>query len=251
MPKRNPNSKAAMKTQEQLAMQQKIDVRVAIVKTANLQDDPLASLPSFKKYNKNDVDLTLSTKRVADISPEKQELIKNLHEKNMKKLYEESDWGWNAKNKSDELLDESAWYLLAEKPDGTIIGFSHFRFGMNGDDEVLHVNEIQIEPSYQRKGLGRFMMQVLELLGFKADMRKIMLTTFKHNHDASKFFKKTMKYEIDETNPGYQVSKNAAGKKEYDYEILSKFNKRKIAREEAENARSQMNSMKVSCCAKC
>ena len=48
MPKRNPNSKAAMKTQEQLAMQQKIDVRVAIVKTANLQDDPLASLPSFK-----------------------------------------------------------------------------------------------------------------------------------------------------------------------------------------------------------
>ena len=188
-----------MKTQEQLAMQQKIDVRVAIVKTANLQDDPLASLPSFKKYNKNDVDLTLSTKRVADISPEKQELIKNLHEKNMKKLYEESDWGWNAKNKSDELLDESAWYLLAEKPDGTIIGFSHFRFGMNGDDEVLHVNEIQIEPSYQRKGLGRFMMQVLELLGMQifsknsnllalASADPVYVIDFDHIHSSSPHF---------------------------------------------------------------
>ena len=109
--------------------------------------------------------MTLSTKRVADLSPEKQEVIIDLLEKNMKKLYEESDWGWNAKNKSDELLDESAWYLLAEKPDGTIVGFSHFRFDMDYDDEVLYVYEIQIDPSFQRKGLGRFMMQVLELLG--------------------------------------------------------------------------------------
>ena len=111
--------------------------------------------------------MTLSTKRVADLSPEKQEVIIDLLEKNMKKLYEESDWGWNAKNKSDELLDESAWYLLAEKPDGTIVGFSHFRFDMDYDDEVLYVYEIQIDPSFQRKGLGRFMMQVLELLGMR------------------------------------------------------------------------------------
>ena len=85
----------------------------------------------------------------------------------MKKLYEESEWGWNAKNKRDEMLDDHAWYLLAEKPDGTIVGFSHFRFDMDYDDEVLYVYEIQIDPSYQRKGLGRFMMQVLELLGMR------------------------------------------------------------------------------------
>ena len=89
------------------------------------------------------------------------------------------------------------------------------------------------------------------ILGFKADMRKIMLTAFKHNHDASKFFKKMMKYEIDETNPVNHVDEMAAGIKEYDYEILSKFNKRKIAREEAEDAVNEMNSMKVSCCSKC
>ena len=48
MAKGDPNSKSAKKKQERLAMQRKMDARVAIVKTANLQDDPLASLPSFK-----------------------------------------------------------------------------------------------------------------------------------------------------------------------------------------------------------
>jgi len=44
-------------------------------------------------------------------------------------------------------------------------------------------------------------LQVLELLCFKADMRKIMLTVFKHNPEAQKFFRSVMKFETDETNP--------------------------------------------------
>ena len=29
--------------------------------------------------------------------------------RNMKSMYEESDWGWNEKHKKDEMLEESAW----------------------------------------------------------------------------------------------------------------------------------------------
>ena len=47
------NSKAAEKKRDRIAMQRKMDARVAIVKTANLQDDPLGSLPSFKVSKKN------------------------------------------------------------------------------------------------------------------------------------------------------------------------------------------------------
>ena len=36
---------------------------------------------------------------------------------------------------------------------------------------------------------------------FKADMRKIMLTVFKHNKDGEKFFRNLMKFETDETSP--------------------------------------------------
>ncbi len=39
------------------------------------------------------------------------------------------------------------------------------------------------------------------MLCFKADMRKIMLTVFKHNPEAQKFFRTVMKFETDETNP--------------------------------------------------
>ncbi len=34
---------------------------------------------------------------------------------------------------------------------------------------------------------------MLELLAFKADMRKIMLTVFKHNESAKKFFMDSLK----------------------------------------------------------
>jgi len=234
------NSKAAEKKRDRIAMQRKMDARVAIVKTANLQDDPLDSLPSFKKFSKNGLDLTLSTKRVSDLNHDGKEFIIDLLAKNMKKLYEDSEWGWNDKNKREEMLDEKAWYLLAETSDGTIAGYSHFRYDMDFDDEVVYVYEIQIDSTYQRKGLGRFMMQVLEMLAFKADMRKIMLTVFKHNPEAENFFKKTMKYEIDETCPIDDVVE------QYDYEILSKFNKRKLAREA-----SQATEIQTTCASAC
>jgi hypothetical protein len=39
------------------------------------------------------------------------------------------------------------------------------------------------------------------MLSFKNDMRKIMLTVFKFNFDAQRFFKQIMKFETDETSP--------------------------------------------------
>ena len=93
--------------------------------------------------------------------------------------------------------------------EGKLLGFSHYRFDMDYDDEVkqaifvilkaeypficvfsflqvLYVYEIQLENCVRRKGLGKFMMQVLEIMAFKADMRKIMVTIFKHNPGAQK-----------------------------------------------------------------
>ena len=81
------------------------------------------------------------------------------------------------------------------------------------------------------------MMQVLEMLAFKADMRKIMLTVLKHNESAVKFFKSNLKFEFDETNPEKNLEWNEkyTDVEQKDYEILSKFNKRKLARESMES----------------
>ena len=70
------------------------------------------------------------------------------------------------------------------------------------------------------------MMKVLELLMIKADLLKIMLTVFKHNEGANKFFKDVLKYEIDETCPYDTVYE------QFDYEILSRVNLREKKRRE-------------------
>ena len=51
-------------------------------------------------------------------------------------------------------------------------------------------------------------------MAFKADLRKIMLTCFKHNPAAQKFFKTALKYEIDETCPIDDVYE------QHDYEVI-------------------------------
>ena len=85
----------------------------------------------------------------------------DLISRNMKEAYEKSAWGWNEVNKKKEMLDHNAWYLVATREeDGKRLGFAHFRYDMDFDDEVPYVYEIQLEEEFQRKGLGRFMMQV-------------------------------------------------------------------------------------------
>merc|ERR1712241_983996 len=135
--------------------------------------------------------------------------------------------------------EEAAWYPMAREAESNKpVAFSHFRFDMEHDDDVLYCYEIQLEESVRRKGLGKFMMKVLELLMMKNDLLKIILTVFKHNDVASKFFKEVLTFEIDETCPYDTVYE------QFDYEILSRFNlKEKKKREEKENAME-----KVSCC---
>ena len=46
----------------------------------------------------------------------------------MKDCYIKSSWGWNLAEKRAELLEDSAWYLLAVRADtGAPAAFAHFR----------------------------------------------------------------------------------------------------------------------------
>jgi len=238
----------AEKKRERLEMEKKMNSRVQLVKAANKVEDPLENLPSFTKFDKNGVNVRLSAERVTELDEATKDWLMDLITRNMKALYEKSDWGWKTANKKEEMFDDRAWYLMARDMDneGELVAFSHFRYDMDYDDEVLYVYEIQLEDKVRRKGLGRFMMQVLEIMAFKADMRKIMVTVFKHNPGAQKFFKEALKYEIDETCPVDDVYE------QYDYQIISKFNRRKLAKEAAEEAAIENSSKAVnSCCNRC
>ena len=54
--------------------------------------------------------------------------------------------------------------------------------------------QIQSIERVRGKGLGKFLMQTLELIGVRAGMQKIMVTVFKHNQRAVHFFMEILKY---------------------------------------------------------
>merc|ERR1712133_266469 len=150
-----------------------------------------------------------------------------------------AEFGWKTKEKKSELREDLAWYLIAKNSEGTPVAFSHFRYDMDYDDEVLYCYELQVEKAYRRKGLGKFMMKVLEMLMIKADMLKLMCTIFKKDKPESEFFKKALKFEMDETSFVDTVHE------QFEYEILSRFNQIKKRKIEEEKANGDKVSTKV------
>merc|ERR1711872_973048 len=113
------------------------------VKKANEQVDPLSVLPSFKKYQKNDLNLTLETKKIDQMDLKTKEWVIDLMERNMREIYAKSEHGWDEEGKLNELMDNAAWYLIAKDADTEVpVAYSHFRYDMEDGDDVLFCYEI-------------------------------------------------------------------------------------------------------------
>ncbi|ELT91870.1 hypothetical protein CAPTEDRAFT_94915, partial [Capitella teleta] len=157
-------------------------------------EDPLAVLAPFKKYERNGLNVNISCMRATSMPDDLFEWCFKLVRDNMQSLYEQSDWGWEDEQKKAEMREDAAWFLIArENQNNSPVACVHFRFDMDNDDHVVYCYEVQLIKSYRRKGLGKFLMQILELLAHKNGMCKVMLTAFKHNQNAQDFFMKKLK----------------------------------------------------------
>jgi len=147
--------------------------------------------------------------------------ILDILTKNMKELYVNSSWGWNENEKNKELFNPSSRFLLlttSNNPeDINIVAFCMYRFEWDDEEEpehpVVYCYEVQVDQSYQKKGLGAFLMSLLKEISEKMKMWKILLTCFKANVAAITFYKR-LGYDIDSNSPshfGYEEC----------YEILS------------------------------
>ncbi|XP_072102116.1 N-alpha-acetyltransferase 40 isoform X2 [Mobula birostris] len=184
------SSRAKEKKQKRLEERAAMDAICAKVESANKLEDPLAPFPAFRKYDRNG--------------------------------YEQSEWGWKDREKREEMTDERAWYLVARDGGGKQpAAFSHFRFDVDCGEEVLYCYEVQLEARVRRKGLGKFLMQILQLLANSTQMKKVMLTVFKHNSGAYQFFREALQFDIDESSP----SLSGCCTDDCSYEILSRRTK--------------------------
>ncbi|XP_076659562.1 N-alpha-acetyltransferase 40 [Halictus rubicundus] len=187
------------KTRRQLLAEKEATAK-QLVDKANAVINPLESLTSFHKYVTRDNQIIeISCMRAKDATAECVSWIFDVMERNMKTMYEQCDWGWDPIAKKQELTEPAAWYLVASS-NNTFLGFSHFRFDIDHREEVLYCYEIQLEVAVRRKGLGQFMMSILESMALKNKMQKVVLTVFKHNLSAMQFFY-SLGYKLDKTSP--------------------------------------------------
>lgn len=158
--------------------------------------------------------------------------LMELFELLMRDYYEKSSWGWNESEKLSEFKNKDTRFLIVTKPkkdtspksqilvdtvptnDDEIVGFLNIRFeiGSSKDEAALYVYELHIHPEFQRQKLGTELMDLCVDLAQVFHMDKIMLTVFRANEEALKFYSK-LKFSTDKSSPAVN---------EADYVILSR-----------------------------
>jgi ribosomal protein S18 acetylase RimI-like enzyme len=154
--------------------------------------------------------------KIAPLSPNRLQDCMVLFEENMGALYKASSWGLDLAEKRRELDDMDARFLLVHDRGDTLVGYCHFRFDTNDDDDptevVVYVYELQVAAKFQRLGIGHRLMELVHQITLKAGLSKVMLTVFNSNEAAAKFYR-NLGYLIDDTSPSHDGA-------ESDYEIM-------------------------------
>ncbi|KAJ7783864.1 acyl-CoA N-acyltransferase [Mycena maculata] len=137
-----------------------------------------------------------------DLDGTAKKLIWNMFETNMRAMYTASSFGWDPPHKKGELFDPLSRFILvypsADK--STLVGFTTFRFEFEEGQNILYCYDLQVSQSSQRHGLGRTLMNHLAKIGADFGMEKIMLTVFKANKRALKFYD-NFGFEMDPGSP--------------------------------------------------
>ncbi|KAL6962959.1 N-terminal L-serine N(alpha)-acetyltransferase NatD [Sarracenia purpurea var. burkii] len=198
-----------MKRKQILEKKKAID---EIIKAASSpQKDHLASFPPFRNYQRDGLSVRLESGCGDKLSSPVKIYIQNLLKVNMEGWYG-SEWPTEEKVKRREMVAPVARYLFVhEDPNasanhtstsveterasiycingrGPIVGFVHYQFTVEEEIPVLYVYELQLEPHVQRKGLGKFLMQLIELIARKSQMGAVVLTVQKANLLAMNFY---------------------------------------------------------------
>ncbi|KAB2005052.1 hypothetical protein ERO13_D11G227400v2 [Gossypium hirsutum] len=197
-----------------------------LLKAASAQIDHLTSFPSFCYFNKNGLCLCLESGSGDKLSNCTKQHIQKLLKANMMGPYG-SEWAVEEKVKRREMVAPQARYIFVywnanEMMDNAftpLLGFLHFRFTLEEEIPVLYLYELQLDSSVQGKGLGKFLMQLVELIAQENRMGAVVLTVQKSNSLAMKFYISKLRYVVSSISPSrvdplVGVEKN--------YEILCK-----------------------------
>lgn len=102
-----------------------------------------------------------------------------------------------------------------------VLGFLSFMVTYEDGKEVVYCYEIHLAAAGRGRGLGALLMDRMEEIGRSVGVEKAMLTVFRSNVVACRFYEK-IGYLVDEYSPQPRKLRNGTIK-EFDYMILSKL----------------------------
>uniref|UniRef100_A0A0D9YZ15 N-alpha-acetyltransferase 40 n=1 Tax=Oryza glumipatula TaxID=40148 RepID=A0A0D9YZ15_9ORYZ len=228
-----------------------------LIRKAVAVKDHLAQFPDFHKYQRNGLLVYLESGHGNQLPLSTRKYIQNLLKVNMEGQYG-PEWPSEEKIKRREMVAPEARYIFVRQSSNAIttqnimkqdsgleftheacnedrlIGFVHYRFVLEEDVPVVYVYELQMVPSAQGKELGKFLMELIELIACKhegsadfdgvymqSQMGAVMLTVQKANNLAMAFYKK-LRYVISSTSPSRVDPLCLQIGLEKNYEILCK-----------------------------
>ncbi|KAI3905289.1 hypothetical protein MKW92_004796 [Papaver armeniacum] len=216
-----------MNRREVLEKKKSID---EIIRNANnnSEEDHLFSLiPScYLHFNRNGLSVYLESGIGSRLSSFKKQYIQKLLKVNMEVIYGTEEWVFEEKVKRKEMVAHNAGYIFVrETTDNAtstdhgaknpFVGFVQYRFVLEEEVPVTYVYELQLEERVQGKGLGKFLMQLVEVIAYENSMTAVMLTVQKANALAMDFYVSKLMYVISSNSPSQMgFDKN--------YEILCK-----------------------------
>ncbi|CAM6113677.1 unnamed protein product [Calypogeia fissa] len=234
-----------LKRKEELAKKKATE---ELVKAAYAKPNIVEEFPAFLKYERSGLSLLLEYGHGEKLSPSLKSYIQRLCKVNMEVPFGE-EWPQEEKNKRRDMVSPEARYIFLRQSSGAqndskdetpapqsqsgvgkaqglwdgegdpVVAFVQFRFVIDHDVPVLYVYEIQLESCVQRKGLGKFLMQFIELIARKNHMKGILLTVQKKNTGAMAFYNSKLRYIIAAVSPSRWDSLAGA---DASYEILCK-----------------------------
>ncbi|XP_020683063.1 N-alpha-acetyltransferase 40 isoform X3 [Dendrobium catenatum] len=193
-----------------------------IIKSASTAKDHLASFLAFSRYDRNGLSVYLESGFGDQLSSSIKKYIQNLLKVNMEGPYG-SDWPLEEKVKRREMVAAEARYIFVRESSNVVhddnylkeddrmncwtgdgdplVGFMHYRFIVEEEIPVLYVYELQLESCARGKGLGKFLMQLIELIARKNQMGAVILTVQKANVLAMNFYTSRLRYVISAISP--------------------------------------------------
>ncbi|RDW93897.1 N-terminal L-serine N(alpha)-acetyltransferase NAT4 [Aspergillus mulundensis] len=201
---------------------------------------PNVDVPQTQEATRVVYDLSIYT--AATIPASELALCFRLIELTSSAAYKSSSMGWSPVEKRKEMKLPDMKYMVLRRrsaavdanavPDedrdagegndstGDFAGFLEFMVTYEDGYEVLYCYEIHLTPQVQGQGLGEALLERFEKIGQRIGVVKAMLTVFKSNSRAIKFYTR-VGYEEDENSPRPRKLRNGTVK-EADYMIMSK-----------------------------